>query len=507
MSLLSLKDAAFVARTPLFQNLTLSLGPGDRLGIVAQNGAGKTTLLRCLAGELDLSHGDVVRARGTAIGFVPQDVAPELLDLTFRAAVLGALPEELRESDSWRVDVVLDSLSAPQDLQEVRVSALSGGWQRLMLLARVWVTDPDALLMDEPTNYLDLEKILLLETWLATWARDVPVIIASHDRGFLDAVTNRTLFLRPETSRLYSLPYSRARDELAHRDAADAAEKDRDLKAAKQLRRQSAKLKNIGINSGSDLLQKKQKQLRERAEKIEEGVSALHSERAGEIRLANRGTHAKLLIRIEDLSVATPDGRLLFKVPKLEVYKGDRIVVLGRNGTGKSTLVRLLRDALAGEGAVPGIKATPTLAMGYMDQALSDVPLARTPFEFVAEQGQGLGDARCRSTLATAGIAFEAQSRPIAELSFGQKSRLALLALRFAAPNFYLLDEPTNHVDIAGQEALAEEIRAQEACCVLVSHDRAFVRDVGTRFWVVERKRLEECESPEPYFATLSQEP
>jgi len=502
MSILSLKDAGLVGRAPLFQNLTLTLGPGDRMGLVAQNGAGKSTLLRCLAGEIDLSHGDVIRSRSATIGYVPQDVEPALLGQTFRDAVLTALPKSTWESDSWRVDVVLDSLNAPQEMHALPVSALSGGWQRLMLLARVWVTDPDALLLDEPTNYLDLEKILLLENWLATWTSHLPVIIASHDRSFLDAATNRTLFLRPEISRLFALPYSRAREELARMDAADAAEQERDLKEAQKLRRRSAKLKNIGINSGSDLLLTKQKQLRERAEKIEEAVAALHSERAGEIRLPNRGTHAKLLIRIEGLPVAAPDGRLLFKVPELNLFKGDRVVLLGRNGTGKSTLVRLIRKSLAGCDDVPGIKTTPTLVMGYMDQALSDVLPERTPFDFVT--GLGQSDAQCRSALAAAGIVYDTQSRPIRDLSFGQKSRLALLALRFASPNFYLLDEPTNHVDIAGQETLAEEIRANGACCLFVSHDRAFVRDVGTRFLVVERGKLHERDSPEPYFASLS---
>ena len=506
MTILSLKDAAFVARSPLFQDLTLTLGPGDRLGLVAQNGAGKTTLLRCLAGTLELSHGEVVRSRGANIGYVPQDVGPALLDLTFRDAVLDALPADLRDGESWRVDLVLESLEAPPEIRGIRVAALSGGWQRLMLLARVWVTDPAALLLDEPTNHLDLEKILLLERWLATWAGDVLVIVASHDRGFLDAVTNRTLFLRPETSRLFALPYSRARVELTRTDAADAAQQDRDLKDARRLRRQSAKLKNIGINSGSDLLQKKQKQLRERAEKIEAAATRLHSERAGEIRLANRDTHAKVLIRIEGLVVATPDGRELFRVPKLNVHKGDRVVVLGRNGTGKSTLLRRLRAALMDgcedcDGVAPEIRAAPSVVPGAMDQALSDIPPDSSPFELVT--GRGQSDARCRAALAAAGIAHDLQSRPIRSLSLGQRSRLALLALRFAAPNFYLLDEPTNHVDIPGQEALAEEIKVQGASCLLVSHDRAFVRDVGTRFLVVERGGLQEYDSPEPYFASL----
>ena len=502
MTILSLKDAAFIAHIPLFQNLTHTFGPDDRVGLVAQNGAGKSTLLRCFAGESELTHGSIIRSRGTRIGYVPQDIEPHLLDLTFRDAVLTALPESQQESETWRVDVVLDTINAPSEDRGTRVCELSGGWQRLMLLARVWVTDPDVLLMDEPTNHLDLEKILMLENWLETWASNMLVVIASHDRSFLDAVTNRTLFLRPDRSRLYSLSYSRAREELAQADAADAAEQERDLKKAQQLRRQSAKLKNIGINSGSDLLLKKQKQLRERAERIEDEAKSLHSERAGEIRLSNHRTHAKSLIRIAGTAGCHTEGRVLFAVQKLDVFQGDRIVLLGRNGTGKSTLLRLLRDAIRTAAKLPASGRRRRLTWGAW---IRNCPMCRsteTPFDFVS--GHGQGDARSRSSLAAAGIAHDKQGRPIRELSFGQRSRLALLALRFAAPNFYLLDEPTTHVDIVGQEALADEIKAQGASCILVSHDRAFVRDVGTRFLVVQQGRLKETETPETYFASLA---
>jgi ATPase subunit of ABC transporter with duplicated ATPase domains len=499
MTTIIVKDAAYIAAQPLFNALNLTLGPGDRIGLVAGNGVGKSTLLRCLAGELELSAGEIVASRGARIGYVEQNVSETLLDLKFIDAVADALDPEARESESWRADVVLDTLGVPDDMRQAEVSRLSGGWQRLMLIARVWVTDPDALLLDEPTNHLDLEKIALLENWLVSGLGTVPVIIASHDRAFLDAVTNRTLFLRPETSRYFALPYSRAREALTQEDAADAAKRERDLKEASQLRQQSAKLKNIGINSGSDLLQKKQKQLRERAEKIEESAKVLHKERPGDIRLGNRGTHAKLMIGLENLKVSKPDGELLFSVPKLHIFQGDRVAVLGRNGSGKSTLIRLLRAVLLEGRAIDGIRASGSLITGYMDQGLEMVPARSMPFDFVAAFGPG--DQRTRALLAGAGIAVEKQTKPVSSLSYGQKARLGLLALRLTEPNFYLLDEPTNHVDIAGQEALAEEIIAHEASCVLVSHDRAFVRDVGTRFVVIEGKRLVEVEGPEAFFA------
>jgi ATPase subunit of ABC transporter with duplicated ATPase domains len=251
MATLSLNGAGHIARKTLFQNLTLTLGPRDCLGLVAQNGTGKSTLLRCLSGELELSHGEIMTSRGARVGLVPQEVPPILLGHTLQNAVLAALPEGQRASEAWRADMVLDSLETPRALRSLDVAALSGGWRRLMLLARVWVGEPDALLLDEPTNYLDLEKILLLERRLDARPSGLPVVVASHDRAFLDAATNRTLFLRPEISRLFPLPYSRARAVLAEADTADATAQARDLKESQQLRRQSAKLKNIGINSHS----------------------------------------------------------------------------------------------------------------------------------------------------------------------------------------------------------------------------------------------------------------
>jgi ATPase subunit of ABC transporter with duplicated ATPase domains len=503
MSILSLKDASYQAHIQLFQSLTYSFGKNDRVGLVALNGAGKTTFLRCLTGELEFSSGECTLSRGARIGYMPQEIDPALLELSCREAVLEALPENLRESESWRAEMVLGSLEIDEPMQSQKISTLSGGWQRLVLLARIWVTEPDVLLMDEPTNHLDLEKILFLENWLNTWATRMPVLIASHDRSFLDAVTNRTLFLRPATSHLFSLPYSRAKAELEQVDAALAIERERKLGEAEQLRRQSAKLKNIGLNSGSDLLQKKQKQLRERAEKIENKVDELHSERPGEIRLAGGGTYAKSLVRLKDLDVATPDDRLLFTIKDLNIRQGDRVVVLGRNGSGKSTLIRLLRRALVEGEDVEGVRVTPTLSTGYLDQALSNISPERSAFDHVSARGES--DAQCRSALANAGISFDWQTKPVKLLSWGQRARVALLALRFEKPNFYLLDEPTNHVDIAGQEALAGEITSRGAGCVLVTHDRTFARETGSRFFVIENCKLTESPTPEGYFASLTE--
>ncbi|CDX31366.1 ABC transporter-like protein [Mesorhizobium sp. SOD10] len=507
MALISLKSLGVTMSAPLFSNLDLIIGAGDRLGIVAANGRGKSTLLKCLAGEFEPTAGDITRSRGLRVGHVEQSVPDALLDRGFHDVVADPLPREQRESEFWRVDVVLDSLDVPDELRSRPMRALSGGWQRLALIARVWVTDPDVLLLDEPTNHLDLARISQLEAWLNALPRDVPVIIASHDRAFLDATTNRTLFLRPEESPVFALPYSRARRALDEFDASTARKFERDMKIAQQLRKQAAKLNNIGINSGSDLLTVKTKQLKERAEKLEDAAVQGHRERsAGVIRLASRGTHAKVLITLEDAAVETPDGTLLFRTGKHHICQGDRIVLLGRNGVGKTRFIAMIRDAVAEPGSVANIKVTPSAVLGYSDQALSGIDGDETPLAMVSRRFE-LGEQRARSLLAGAGVAIEMQERTIGTLSGGQKSRLMMLVLRLIHPNFYLLDEPTNHLDIDGQEALEDELLKHQASCLLASHDRSFIRAVGNRFWLIEKRRLTEVDDPEAFFRSIAETP
>jgi ATPase subunit of ABC transporter with duplicated ATPase domains len=300
------------------------------------------------------------------------------------------------------------------------------------------------------------------------------------------------------------LPYTPARAALREADASDQRRYQHDLKAAQQLRQQAAKLNNIGINSGSDLLLSKTRQLKARAEKLEDAAKPAHLERsAGTIRLANRGTHAKVMVTLDDAAVETPDGKMLFKTGKQFICKGDRIVLLGPNGAGKTRLVGMLRAAIENPGtAHAGIKATQSLVLGYCDQALADLADADTPMRTIVHRFD-VGDQRARTLLAGAGLSIEMQGRPIGRLSGGQKARLGMLLLRLVQPNFYLLDEPTNHLDIEGQEALEEELIDRQASCLLVSHDRSFVRTVGNRFWLIEKRKLIELDGPEKFFAEV----
>jgi ATPase subunit of ABC transporter with duplicated ATPase domains len=520
MATISLRNVGYVTSVPLFSNLTFTLGDTDRFGIVAGNGAGKSTLLRCLAGELEPNSGSITRARGARIALVTQALPSSLSTLTLHEAIRRAIPAAEREADTWRVDAVLDELAAPADLRQCAVQDLSGGWQRLALIARAWITEPDLLLLDEPTNHLDLEKIRQLEAWLARLR--IPLVIASHDRRFLDVCTSHTLFLRPAQSRLFACAYSRARALLVDEDAAQRVQQEQDMQEVARLRRSANELRNVGINSRSDAAQKKSAQMFRRAERKEQGVSALHAERSATIRLSSRDTHARVLLTIEDARIDTPDGRELLRIPKLVVHRGDRIVLIGANGVGKSLLIHRIHLAMTGrpggslapgssgaqpggmparpadrsgsEGAeVPGFRASASVVVGYVDQHMSQLPERDTPIGLLTDRFR-LGDQRIRSLLAGAGMPVDRQTQPIGRFSYGERARLGLLVLRLTDPNLYLLDEPTNHVDITGQEALEAELLRQEATCIVTSHDRYFARAIGTRFLLIDRGRLHELD-------------
>lgn len=498
MSLLAARALSLTIGQPLFFDLSFTVNQGDRIGLIAANGRGKTSLLAVIAGLDEPTTGDITRARGLKTMLVTQDVPPALLHLQFRDSILDALTPDQADGESWRADIVMDDLAVPPNLRDRPLSDLSGGWQRTALLARAAVCEPDLYLLDEPTNHLDLSRIAHLQDWLAGLPRSTGVIITSHDREFLDRATNRSLFLRQERSRFFPLPYAQARKELDKADQADERRFDNDMARAEQLRRQAAKLKNIGINSGSDLLITKTKQLSDRAAKLEASSRPGHREAsAGAIRLANSGTHAKALVSLDDAAIRTPDGRELFRTGKLWIEQGDRVVLLGANGTGKTQMINAILAAINGE--VGAIRATPSLALGHSDQLLSQLPPQATPFDLVQRFAQS--DTTAHGHLAGAGICADWQGRAVSSLSGGQKARLAMLILRLSAPNFYLLDEPTNHLDIQGQEALEAELQTQGATCLLVSHDRAFVRAVCTRFWQIMANRLVEVDSPEPFFA------
>jgi ATPase subunit of ABC transporter with duplicated ATPase domains len=505
MSLITLETLGMSLGVPLFTNLDLTIHKGDRIGLVAQNGGGKSTLLRVLAERAEPTSGHCRYGRNLRVTLMQQDPEPASLPMPVRDVLLQALPAESREWEGWRVDVALGAMQVPIELHDRPLGALSGGWQRMVLLVRAWLMEPDVLLMDEPTNHLDLQRIGQLQRWVAELPQDVALMVASHDRAFLDAVTRRTLFLRREASAEFAAPYSLARASLAELDEATARRHETELRQATRLRQQAARLHNIGVNSGSDLLKVKTKQLQDRAERIEAAARPAYREgSAGQIRLADGSTHARTLLTLDSVKVTAPGGRRLFATGKLRIQPGDRVVLLGANGSGKSRLLGLVTEAIQGR-THPGLTVSATVVAGICDQSLSHLRPGETLHDAIRSRF-AVGDQRIRTLLATAGFPVERQGHSIGRLSGGQRARLAMLILQLQEPNFYLLDEPTNHLDIEGQEMLEEELRQREGACLLVSHDRRFVENVGTRFWLIERGLLVETDDPRAFFAAAMAE-
>lgn len=499
-----LEKLGFSYTEPLFSGITMTIGETHRVGVVGNNGAGKSTLLKCLTGEAEPTEGTIIRPKNARFGVIEQDIPARLHGTTLYDVILEAIPEDERDYNSWKVDVALDAFKAPQELHHKIVKELSGGWQRLALIARTWMAEPDVLLLDEPTNHLDLEKIVLLEQWLNEQVRGIPVLAISHDRRFLDNCTNATLFLRPVRSVHYPQPFSRAKELLAGDDHAFAAQREKEMREVERLEKSAHELKLTGANFHSDSASKKSAQIAKRAEDLRTQVIENQIDVRRDIILPNSGLHAKHLIEIKDLKVAAPDGRLLITIDRLNIARGDRIVLLGLNGMGKSTLVGMVHKAFGRieRAKQEGISITPMAKLGYVDQLLSELPLDISMTDYIAGECQMTRQAVIMKLIET-GFAFDRQDQKIGKLSHGERSRLYLLALRLAEPNFYIMDEPTNHLDIDGQEKLESEILRNGAACILVSHDRSFVANLGTRYIAIHEGRLVELPDPDAFYSYM----
>jgi ATPase subunit of ABC transporter with duplicated ATPase domains len=299
----------------------------------------------------------------------------------------------------------------------------------------------------------------------------------------------------------YSHPYSTARELLEQDDKAAHAQREKELKEVSRLEKSAHQLRQIGINKFSDSSLKRSAQIAKRAEAIKAQTTEVYVEGKREVRLSNSGTHAKYMMQLQNVDVSAPDGKHLFHIEKLSIGQDERLILMGVNGAGKSQFIQMLRRAFADKDTAKqeGISIGPSIQLGYIDQQLSQLPLNKGIKDFIVGQGT-LPPQRVIPTLVEAGFPYENQDKKIERLSYGERSRLSLLALRLTEPNFYIMDEPTNHIDVSGQEQLEREIMSHGASCVLVSHDRSFVANLGTRFCVIHDGKLREIDSPEIFY-------
>ena len=501
-AVLGMENAGFYyGATRVFEGVSFLLDDA-RTALVGENGAGKSTLLKCLTGELELNAGQVVRSRGLRVGSVPQDVPEGLAGRTVREVLGASLGRAGLDGEDWRIDVLLDEISVAPELAEQVFGTLSGGWQRLMLIAAAArLEEPDLLVLDEPTNHLDLANINTLERWLTVDFK-VPMLIVSHDRECLDRVTERTLFLRSDGVHAFKTRFSLAREELLRRDATAAARARLEAREIERLERAAARYKVWAVKNPD--LNKRKNALETRITRIEKERTQTYIARERRLELADGEIDAKVVLRLAGLDVKAPGSdRKLIAIDRMAVGAGDRIALLGVNGAGKSTLLSALAGAFDPElehyDSLAPIRFNPACRLVYFDQTMRDLSLDTSLLDYVLEVS-GISEKDAIRHLAGAGFPFAKTPEPIGILSHGERARLVFLKMKLLRPNLYLLDEPTNHLDIEGQEALEAELEQGDISCLFVSHDRYFTRTVATRFLEIRKGRLVEVDSPDAFF-------
>jgi ATP-binding cassette, subfamily F, member 3 len=492
---------------PLFSDVALKLEAGERAGLVAPNGAGKSTLLRVLAGDLEADKGFVVPKKGAKIGYYRQShevkAQGSVMDVLLSGfgelvALRHALSEaqvaaasgseaalaRLSELDEQyhragadalerRVETIAEKLGfRPRDLDR-DVTTLSGGERGRLSLGVVLAGEPEILMLDEPTNHLDLETIRWLEQHLCAWRG--AVLVVSHDRAFLDAVCPITMELGRSTFRVYPLPYTRY-----HEERAEDLERERRLaeeqaafieKTEDFIRRNMAGQKTKQAQSRQKMLDKLERV------KGPEDVWA-RAERV-RFRFAEAPRSGDIVLEAKGLGAAR-GGKELFSGVDLLVRRGDRIGIVGPNGTGKTTLMKLLAERGAPED-VGSVRRGTNLREGYFDQQLGSLDKARTGVEEIRSVRGDLNVDGARQYLARFRFYGEDPLRKVGSLSGGEATRLALAKLLLEPRNLLFLDEPTNHLDIPAAEILEEALVGFEGTVILVSHDRRFLETVTTR--------------------------
>ncbi|MEM1231023.1 MAG: ABC-F family ATP-binding cassette domain-containing protein [Pseudomonadota bacterium] len=485
---------------PLFRDLSLTINPQDRIALVGHNGCGKSSLLRLLAGEQSPDDGELTWQRGLRIGTMEQFLPEALRGCTARDAVLQQLPAEERAGSAYRADALLGQLGIPERQFVATVDALSGGQQNLVLFARARVLEPELLLMDEPGNHMDESALAALRGYLQQ-TRDLTFLMVSHDRDLLDACCSRTVFLRDQRSYSFDLPYTPARAALETQDEQAAALRGAQEKEIRRIRASARRLAQWGRTFDNEDLARKAKTMDRRADKLDASKTEVTEGNPLTLSLDAQGLRSRTVVTVEDLTVhARDDNRVLLRCEHLVIAPGDRVALLGANGTGKSTTIARL---LAGHGADEAtVRFNPNVTLGYFDQELAgfEEPTARDAWLRARYQG---ADQDVTQTLLGAGVAYADQQQPVNSLSGGERARMVFMLLALVRPNLMVLDEPTNHIDLESREQLETQLIDSGATLVITSHDRRFLSRVCNRYLAIIDQRLVELHDLERYYAGL----
>lgn len=501
----------------ILDGLTFTVNSGERVGILGHNGCGKTTLFRILAGEIGWDEGEVMVAPSKRLGLISQiPVYPDgwttedvlrsahkrLYEISDRLDELGLLMEHdqspalLQEYDRLSDDFrrlggydmdtarnrVANGLDIPAAMREQPFDSLSGGEKTRVNLARLILEDTDILLLDEPTNHLDLHATEWLEDYLLHFKGTVLSI--SHDRWFIDRVAQRCIEIVDGKAEFYSGGYSFYLEERQRRFEEKMRKYEKDQAKIEQLTR-AAEQMHLWAFMGNDKLHKRAFSMEKRIEKLSHTEKPTEQKKLS-VKFRQREFEGDEVLVMEGLSKSFGEKEL-FSGLDLTVTGGERIALIGDNGTGKSTLVKLIMgDETPDAGYV---YRGPAVRTAYLPQMVSFSVPERSAYDTM------LYDCRCqpqeaRGRLAAFGFRGEDVFTPVGTLSGGEKSRLRLCMLMGADINFLILDEPTNHLDIASREWMEDALSDYEQTLLFVSHDRYFIEKFATRIWALADGRI-----------------
>lgn len=481
----------------LFAGLDLAVHAGERLALVGHNGCGKTTLLDLLSGARTADAGDLQRRRGLVLSRVEQFLPPTLGTSTLQDAVAQCGPV----GEGWRAERILARFGFDPVQCAQAVASLSGGQQNRLMFARALVSEPDLLLLDEPTNHLDLATLVVFEQVLDEFPG--ALVLVSHDREFLDSVTRQTLFLRDGRLYRFELPYSAARQALAEMDEASVRARRAEEAQIDRVQQSARRLAEWGRIYDSEKFARRARSMQRRISRMEAEKTFVSEGSPLNLSLNLAATRSRQALLIENLEVVVA-GRALFRIDELLIRPGERVGLLGHNGVGKSTFIRALAEAQTG--GDERIRFSPQTVLGYYDQELDEVRGDEGLVDFAVRR-TGRDEQAVRHALIHAGFPYPDHDKPVGVLSGGERARMLFLVLSLNAPNFLVMDEPTNHIDIDGKEALEAQLLAGDATLLITSHDRRFLTNVAERYLWVRDGALVELIDPEAFFRSAAVAP
>ena len=511
MSLIKFQNVSFsFGADVILDDVTFQINPGEKVGIVGNNGAGKTTLFRMITGELFSNSGEVVMGKDVAVGYMEQhpltnctqtlfnemdsafteihsirhemerieaEMGKENADLDKLTAYYGNLQETFEKKGGYQLEYkisrILLGVGFKKSDYNRNIAEFSGGEKNRVHLAKLLLSEPDILLLDEPTNHLDIEGINWLENFLQQWEKTI--VIISHDRYFLDKVTNRTLELENHEIKSYRGNYSayiqQKTQQLVLQEKMYTLQKADIEKKQEFIRRNIAGQKTKQAKSRIIELEK-MKKIAPPAHRVHYQLSFSDGQRGGND-----------VLHIEDLNKSFDDRKIISSLNYL-VRKGDKVGLIGANGSGKTTLLKMITGSLAQDSG--NITLGSHIDVGYFSQNLENQNLENTIIEEVWQADPKKTMQEMRSYLAQFLFYDEDVFAIIKNLSGGERSRVELAKLILSGINFLILDEPTNHLDIFAKMALEESLSAFSGTILVVSHDRYFLDKITNRIIYLE---------------------